>query len=85
MRPLLASEGFEIRQWATNVPSVVQHLPTKARSENIELWLQQNHSDPLELALGLMWHCLEDSLGYRHRALAEHHPTMSRAPDKKIE
>ncbi len=76
MRPLLASGGLEIRQWATNVPSVVQHLPTKARSENIELWLQQTHSDPLEPALGLMWHCLEDSLGYRHRALAEHHPTM---------
>ncbi len=76
MRPLLASGGFEIRQWATNVPSVVLHLPTKALSENIELWLQQNHSDPLELALGLMWHCLEDSLGYRPRALAEHHPTI---------
>ncbi|KAI2647089.1 Gag-Pro-Pol polyprotein [Labeo rohita] len=76
MRPLLASGGFEIRQWATNVPTVVQHLPTKARSESIELWLQHNHSDPLEPALGLMWHCLEDSLGYRHRALAEHQPTM---------
>ncbi len=76
MRPLLVSGGFEIRQWATNVPSVVQHLPTEARSENIELWLQQNNSDPLVPALGLMWHCLEDSLGYRLRALAEHHPTM---------
>ncbi|XP_026112361.1 uncharacterized protein LOC113091129 [Carassius auratus] len=76
MRPLLASGGFEIRQWATNIPSVVQHLPSKARSESIELWLRQNHSDPLEPALGLMWHCLEDSLGYRHRTLAEDHPTM---------
>ncbi|XP_059364848.1 uncharacterized protein LOC132103769 [Carassius carassius] len=76
MRPLLASGGFEIRQWATNIPSVVQHLPSKASSESIELWLRQNHSDPLEPALGLMGHCLEDSLGYRHRTLAEDHPTM---------
>ncbi|XP_065102634.1 uncharacterized protein [Paramisgurnus dabryanus] len=76
MRPLLASGGFEIRQWASNVPSVVQHLPAGARSESIELWLQQYTPDPLEHALGLMWHCLKDHLGYKHRAIGEHPPTM---------
>lgn len=63
MRSFLASGGFEIRQWASNVPSVVEHLPANAKSQSVELWLQKNHSDPQEPALGLMWHCHNDRLG----------------------
>lgn len=62
MRSVLASGGFEIWQWASNVPPVVEHLPANAESESIELWLQNNHSDPQEPALGLIWHCLDDHL-----------------------
>lgn len=39
LRQLLADGGFEIRQWASNVPSVIQHLPTDAKSANSECWL----------------------------------------------
>ncbi|KAL0151615.1 hypothetical protein M9458_051478 [Cirrhinus mrigala] len=76
MRSVLASGGFEIRQWASNSPSVVEHLPANAKSGSIELWLQKNHSDPQEPALGLIWHCLDDHLGYKHRPTTECLPTM---------
>lgn len=36
-RALLSSGGFEIRQWASNFPSVVDHLPSAARSDSAEL------------------------------------------------
>ncbi len=36
MRSVLASGGVEIRQCASNVPSVVEHLPANAKSESIE-------------------------------------------------
>ncbi len=38
---LLASGGFEIRQWASNAPDILSHLPQDARSDNAELWLTQ--------------------------------------------
>lgn len=41
MRSLLMSGGFEIRQWASNKPDVVRHLPPEARSERSELWISQ--------------------------------------------
>ena len=69
MRPLLTAGGFEIRQWASNRPDVVEHLPSAARSENVELWFAQGPSDLQEPALGLRWQCLADTLGYRHRPL----------------
>ncbi len=28
MRVLLTTGGFDIRQWASNVPDVIAHLPT---------------------------------------------------------
>ena len=34
MTSLLASGGFQIRQWTSNYISIVSHLPTEARSEN---------------------------------------------------
>lgn len=69
MRSLLMSGGFEIRQWASNQPGVVRHLPPEARSENAELWINQDSLDPKEGALGLSWHCPSDSLGYRSRTV----------------
>ncbi len=39
---LLADGRFEIRQWASNRSSVVAHLPTDARSQDMELWLELN-------------------------------------------
>lgn len=42
---LLHSRGFEIRQWASNVPAVIEHLPSDVRSESSELWLSQSRMD----------------------------------------
>lgn len=53
MRSLLSSGGFEICQWASNVPAVVEHLPVEARAASTELWLSEHSSDPQEPALGL--------------------------------
>ena len=69
LRELLASGGFDLRQWASNVPSVVAHLPQEARSDSQELWLTQEKSDAPEPMLGLTWHCNIDTLGYKHRAV----------------
>ncbi|KAJ8359096.1 hypothetical protein SKAU_G00156210 [Synaphobranchus kaupii] len=69
LRDLLASAGFELRQWACNDPSVLSHLPREARSESLDLWLAQNKSDPLESTLGLSWNWETDCFGYKHRPL----------------
>lgn len=39
LQALLSSGGFELRQWASNIPSVVAYLPVEARSEKNVLWL----------------------------------------------
>lgn len=67
---LLAADlagGFELRQWVSNTPSVISHLPKDARSDSIEL----SHGDPnhAESALGLSWHWESDRLGYKHRPM----------------
>ena len=73
----LSSGGFEIRQWASNDPQVICHLPPEARSEQTELWLSHHPSlDPLESTLGLLWNCHTDTLRYRHRAIESTTPTM---------
>jgi len=76
MRAVLSAGGFEIRQWASNYPEVIAHLPTEARSESCELWLTVDKTDPQESTLGLSWHCLSDKLGYRNRPLSTEEPTM---------
>lgn len=63
LRKLLASAGFDLRQWACNAPAVLEHLPQEARSDSLELWLAQDKSDPLESTLGLSWHWQADTLG----------------------
>lgn len=74
-RTLLATEGFEIGQWASNVPAVVEHLPKEARSVSTELWLSQDRGDPEELTLRT-----PIALPYRHIGvqLVELMPTMRR-------
>jgi hypothetical protein len=63
LRALLAKGGFDIRQWASNRTEVISHLPTEARSITSELWLTAEGDDPKESTLGLVWHCLTDTLG----------------------
>lgn len=63
LRALLSSGGFEIRQWTSNVQSVVSHLPQKALSNNTELWLSQDQVDMQEATLSLRWHCPSDTIG----------------------
>lgn len=76
LRSLLASGGFEIHQWVSNETSVIGHLPKEARSENTELWISRSQTDPQEMTLGLNWHCVPDTLHYRHRLLSYHDVTM---------
>jgi len=67
LRQILASGGFDLRQWASNVPSVVEQLPTDARSNSTELWLSQDRTEIQESTLGLKWYCQLDTLGYKTR------------------
>ncbi|KAK7877689.1 hypothetical protein WMY93_031608 [Mugilogobius chulae] len=67
LRALLSKGGFEIRQWASNVPAVVAHLPSEAQSTSSELWLAEASDDLNEPTLGLTWDCLNDTLGYKHQ------------------
>lgn len=67
LRAVLATGGFEIRQWASNMPEVVRHLPPEARSPKLELWLSQDKTEAQESTLGLSWNCNTDHLGFKHR------------------
>ncbi len=78
MRALLTTGGFDIRQWASNVPDVIAHLPTEAKSESCELWLSANRTDLQESALGLMWNCSQDSFSYKHRPVSTNSETSIR-------
>ncbi|KAJ7997480.1 hypothetical protein DPEC_G00229450 [Dallia pectoralis] len=76
LRETLASGGFDLRQWASNQTSVVSHLPKEARSDSTELWLSEDKSSSPESTLGLSWHPQPDTLGYKHRPVSYHVPTM---------
>ncbi|XP_046577406.1 uncharacterized protein LOC124285249 [Haliotis rubra] len=67
MRNVLTDGGFNIRQWASNVPEVVADLPAEARSEAADLWLNFGQGEPREPTLGLRWDCQSDELTYKHR------------------
>lgn len=73
---LMALGGFEIRQWASNRPEVISHLPTEARSDKLELWLAHDQQEAHESTLGLNWNCDTDSLGFKHRPTDYGEPTM---------
>ena len=76
MREILASGGFEIRQWAGNVPSVVSDLPQEARSDNHDLWMTFGEGKAVEPTLGLHWNCETDQLMYRYRPIDHNLITM---------
>ncbi|XP_067274307.1 uncharacterized protein [Pseudorasbora parva] len=73
---LLASGGFELRQWASNDPSVISHLPFDIQSQNSILWLCEGHQDVQESTLGLHWNCQSDTLSYKRRKPDCQMPTM---------
>lgn len=76
LQPLLQSGGFELRQWTTNVLEIIGHLPPELASENRELLLSMDGTDPPEPTLGLHWHCRSDTITYRLRHTEEPQPTM---------
>lgn len=76
LQSLLANGGFQLRQWASNTPETISHLPKELRSESNELWLNATETDPQELALGLRWFCHFDTLGYKCRLRGHEVPTM---------
>lgn len=69
LRTLLAEGGFDLRQWASNVPSVIRHLPPEAHSDSVERWIAQGQPDSQESTLGLHWHCQSDTLSDKSRSL----------------
>ncbi|XP_065099626.1 uncharacterized protein [Paramisgurnus dabryanus] len=73
---LLSSGGFELRQWASNCPSVITHLPPESRSNTCDLWLRQGQQDVHESTLGLHWQCQSDTLHYKHRGTSYSTVTM---------
>jgi len=64
---LLASGGFELRQWASNDPLVISHLPEEIQSQSSILWLREGHEEAQESTLGLHWNCQSDTLSYKQR------------------
>lgn len=76
LRDLLSAAGFELRQWACNEPSVLDHLPQEARSQSLDLWLAQDQVNPQEPTLGLGWNWGEDSLSYKQRPVSYEAPTL---------
>ena len=76
LRALLASAGFDLRQWASNEPDVTSHLPEESCSASVELWLAQDKTDTPESTLGLSWLFHTDVLGYKHRHVEYGVPTM---------
>ncbi|KAL0186159.1 hypothetical protein M9458_017829, partial [Cirrhinus mrigala] len=76
LRSLLASSGFDLRQWASNDPSVISHLPTDIQSQSSILWLSEGHQEAQESTLGLHWNCQSDTLSYKRRKPDCQMPTM---------
>ena len=54
MRALLASGGFDMRQWSSIMPVVITHLPPEAKSAGCELRLTVNKTKPQDSTLGLL-------------------------------
>ncbi len=46
LRELLNGGGFELGQWASNVPEVIRHLPPEILSQDSDQWLNQSQMDP---------------------------------------
>lgn len=76
LQSLLREGGFELRQWASNVPAVIGHLPVESRSESSILWFSQDSEDPQVRTLGLVWQCTSDTLCYKRHQSESPEPTM---------
>nr|XP_057925810.1 uncharacterized protein LOC131127691 [Doryrhamphus excisus] len=76
LHTLLMEGGFELREWASNVPAVIRHLPKESQSESSTLWFAQQTADPQERTLGLLWQCRTDTLGYKQHQSECPEPTM---------
>lgn len=72
----LMDGGFELRQWASNVPTVICHFPSELKSTSNEIWLSQETANPQERTLGLIWHCKSDTLAYKPYQKDEGETTM---------
>lgn len=53
LQQVLAEGGFELRQWSSNQPTVISHLPSEAWSDSAEWWIAQGQHNTKESALGL--------------------------------
>lgn len=53
LQQVLAEGGFELRQWSSNRPTVISHLPSEAWSDSAEWWIAQGQHNTKESALGL--------------------------------
>ncbi|XP_026032619.1 uncharacterized protein LOC113027212 [Astatotilapia calliptera] len=79
LRNHLSEGGFDLRQWASNNPVVISHLPSEVRTASNELCLTEDKpSGPHERTLGLLWNCETDLFAYKYRTLASHPTTMRR-------
>lgn len=76
LQKLLLSRGFKLHQWATNVPDIISHMPSGSRAESSELWLSPDGADPPEQSLGLLWHCISDTITYQLHHTEHPKPTM---------
>ncbi|XP_065091282.1 uncharacterized protein LOC135712252 [Ochlerotatus camptorhynchus] len=65
---LLRKGGFELRKWASNVPAVLEDVPTENRAIHSSVDLNRDHCLK---ALGLHWEPATDYLRYRIN-LSEH-------------
>ncbi|KAL3976302.1 alcohol-forming fatty acyl-CoA reductase [Sarotherodon galilaeus] len=79
LRNHLSEGGFDLRQWASNNPVVISHLPSEVRTASNELCLTEDKpSGPHERTLGLLWNCETDLFVYKYTTLASHPTTMRR-------
>lgn len=76
LRSCLAAGGFDICQWASNDPAVINHLPPEAKSQSSELWLSEDRGEPQERTLGLLWNCKYDFFRYKYKLLEPQTPTL---------
>ena len=73
---LLLEGGFELREWASNKPNVIQHFPSTSLSNSSELWFTEEGANPEERTLGLLWQCASDTLRYKQKPGDPLKPTM---------
>ncbi|KAJ8386122.1 hypothetical protein AAFF_G00177160 [Aldrovandia affinis] len=76
LKHLLAEGGFDLYQWASNIPGIISHLPAESRSGSSELLFTQDGMDPQERTVGLRWQCLSDTHNYKHGQMEKTEPTM---------